>query len=429
MNKQLKIVSVTLFATLAFIAQAADIKIFDRIVAVVNNDVILHSELERSLDSFKQQLLQSGSQLPDEKVFRKQVLERLVSDNLQLQMAKRAGVRVSDGELNATVIKIAESANKTVEDFQKGLEAEGENYTLFREDLRKEIMISRVRQGQVGRRVFISEQEVGNLVQLIDEQGQSNSKFHLGHILISISETSSADGITEARNKAADIVKRLREGANFAKIAAAESNGQDALSGGDFGWKSLAELPTLFSGTTKSMKVGDISEPLKSASGLHILKLLDVKGIEQQKLVKQINSRHILIKSSKIMSEKQAKELLSKLRQQVLDGENFEELAKKHSEDLGSGSLGGNLDWSDPNIFTPKFREVLTQLEDNQISEPFRSQFGWHIVQLLGKRISDETEAAKRESAKRILFGRKFDEEVNNWLREIRTEAYVKVMN
>ncbi len=428
MKKQFKILLVLCIGSLGFATNAAEVKIFDRIVAIVNDDVILHSELERSLDSFKQQLLKSGAEFPDEIIFRKQVLERLISDNLQLQMARRAGVRVSDGELNATVTKIAEAANKTIEEFKIQLESEGDNYTLFREDLRQEIMISRVRQGQVGRRVFISDQEVQNLVDLMSEQGQSNSKYHLGHILISIPETATATEVSEARSKAEKIVSKLRQGADFSKLAITESDGQNALSGGDFGWKSLAELPSLFAGTAKSLKVGEISEPLRSAGGLHILKLHEVRGVEQQKLVNQVNSRHILIKTSKIMTDSQAKQLLSELRDKVLAGEDFEVLAKKYSEDLGSGSLGGNLDWSDPNIFTPKFKDVLLNLKQDEISQPFRSQFGWHIVQLLGTRVSDETEAARKESARRILFGRKFDEEVNNWLREIRTEAYVKIL-
>ena len=409
-------------------SHAAEVRIFDRIVAVVNGDVILNSELSRSMDSFKQQFLKAGSEMPPEDIFKKQVLERLITDNLQLQMARRAGVRVSDGELNATVAKIAKSANMSIEQFKQELESEGDNYTIFREDIREEIMVSRVRQGQVGRRVFISDQEVQNLVELINEQGQSNSKYHLGHILVTIPETATVAEVSEARDKAEKIVSDLRSGVDFAKLAITSSDGQNALSGGDFGLKSLAELPTLFAGTAKSLKVGEVSEPLRSASGLHILKLHDIQGVEKQTLVNQVNSRHILIKTSKIMDDTQAKTLLSELKQKILAGEDFETLAKEHSEDLGSGSLGGNLDWSDPNIFTPKFKEVLLDLNNDQISEPFRSQFGWHIVQLLGTRVSDETVAARKDSARRILFNRKFDEEVNNWLREIRTEAYVKIL-
>ena len=428
MKKSYIVLTTFIFASWIASIQAADVKIFDRIVAVVNGDVILHSELTRSMDSFKQQFLKAGSGMPPEDIFRKQVLERLITDNLQLQMARRAGVRVSDGELNATVNKIAKSANLSIEQFKLQIETEGDNYTLFRENIREEIMVSRVRQGQVGRRVFISDQEVKNLVELINEQGQSNSKFHLGHILVSIPETATVEEVTKARDKAKKIIEQLRQGADFAKTAITSSDGQNALSGGDFGWKTLAELPSLFAGTTKSLKVGDISEALRSASGLHILKLHEVKGVEAQTLVNQVNSRHILIKTSKIMSDAQAKTVLTEIREKVLAGDDFEALAKEHSEDLGSGSLGGNLDWSDPNIFTPKFKEVLLALKKDQISQPFRSQFGWHIVQLLGTRVSDETVAARTETARRILFNRKFDEEVNNWLREIRTDAYVKIL-
>jgi peptidyl-prolyl cis-trans isomerase SurA len=428
MKKQFIVLTTFIFVSWLATIQASEVKIFDRIVAVVNGDVILNSELNRSMNNFKQQLLKAKSQLPPEDIFRKQVLERLITDNLQLQMARRAGVRVSDGELNATVTKIAQSANMSIEQFKQRIEEEGDNYTLFREEIRKEIMVNRVRQGQVGRRVFISDQEVQNLVELINEQGQSNSKFHLGHILVSIPETATVEEVTKAREKAEKIVADLRQGADFKKLAITSSDGQNALSGGDFGWKSLAELPSLFAGVSKSLKVGEVSEPLRSASGLHILQLHEIKGVEKQTLVNQVNSRHILIKPSKIMNEVQAKKLLTDLRERVLAGEDFETLAKEYSDDLGSGSLGGNLDWSDPNIFTPKFKEVLLNLKKDEISQPFRSQFGWHIVQLLGTRVSDETIAARTETARRILFNRKFDEEVNNWLREIRTEAYVKVL-
>jgi peptidyl-prolyl cis-trans isomerase SurA len=197
-------------------------------------------------------------------------------------MAKRAGVRVSDAELNATVAKIAKGTGKSIEDFKRQLEKENDNYTLFREDIREEVMVNRVRQGQVGRRIFVSDQEVDGLVQLIEEQGQANTEYHLGHILVSIPEASDPNEISSAREKAADIIKQLRDGANFAKTAVANSDAQDALSGGDFGWRSLTALPSLFAGTTKSLKVNEVSEPLRSASGLHILKLLDIRGVEDQ---------------------------------------------------------------------------------------------------------------------------------------------------
>ncbi len=408
---------------------AAEVTIFDRIVAIVDDDVILSSELDRKVASYKAQLKANGAQLPNEKTFRKQVLERLIVDNLQLQMAHRAGVRISDQELNATLANIAKNAGKTVAEFQKALEDEGENYTIFREDLRKEIMMSRVRQGQVGRRVFISEQEVDDMVQLMDAQGKNNTQYHIGHILVAIPESSTAAEISAAREKAKRIVDRLRNGADFSKIAIAQSDSQDALKGGDFGWRPITALPSLFTGPVSNMKIGDVTDPLRSASGLHILKLFEKKGGEEQKLVQQVKARHILIKTSKITSEAQAKTLLEKLYRQIKAGADFAELAKKYSEDLGSGSQGGLLDWADPNIYAPKFKEQLKRLQKGELSKPFRSQFGWHIVKLIDRRISDETQKAKREKAKRLLFSRKFDEEVVTWLREIRAEAYVKILH
>lgn len=424
-----------LFSILAFTLcisvniKAAEVKLFDSIVALVDDDVVLNSELERKIKGFKDRLKEKGANLPDEKTFKKQVLERLIIDSIQYQLAERSGVRVSDPELNATVANIAKNAHKTLDELKKAVEAEGDNYTLFREDLRKEIMISRVRQAQVSRKIYISEQEVDSMVQLMNDQSNNNIQYHIGHIMIAIPESSTPQEIKDARAKAQKVLKLLRSGEDFSKVAIANSDSQDALQGGDFGWRSLTQLPSLFTGPVSNMKVGDVTDPLRSASGLHILKLLEQKGGEKQTLVNQVKAQHILIKTSKITSEAQAQQLLMKLYKQIQDGADFGELAKKYSEDLGSGSRGGLLDWADPQIYAPKFRETLAQLKVNEVSQPFRSQFGWHIAKLLGRRVADETQKEKFNKARRLLFERKFDEAVNSWLREIRAEAYVKILH
>ncbi len=429
MNKYLLILS---FA-IGFLSHSTQVhsetRVFDGIAAVVDDDVILHSELERRMDVFRLQIKSKKGTLPEETVFKQQVMEQLVVESLQIQIARRMGVRISDAELNATIGNIARQNKKTEEEFREQLQAEGTNYTLFREDLRKEIMLNRVRQAQVRRRVNMSEQEVETLVALMDEEGATNSLYHIGHIMISISESSAPADISAAREKANNIVKRLRDGAEFSPLAIAESDGREALKGGDFGWKSLAELPTLFSGTVKNLKVESISDPLRSASGFHIIKLLGKQGGVEQKLVEQVHCRHILIKPSKIITEAQAQDKLKEIKQSVAEGKDFAEFARLHSEDLGSASDGGNIDWSDPSIFAPEFKQQLLTLEVNQTSEPFKTQFGWHIVELLGKRTTDKTEEQKLNKARQTLFARKFDEEVNNWLREIRSEAVVQILD
>jgi len=408
---------------------AAEVKLFDSIVALVDDDVILNSELNRKIKGFKARLKEKGTKLPDEKTFKKQVLERLIVDDIQYQLAVRSGVRVSDPELNATVAKIAKNANKSLDELKETIESEGDNYTFFREDLRREIMISRVRQAQVSRKIYISPQEVDSMVQLMNDQSNNNIQYHIGHIMIAIPESSTPQEIKTARAKAQKVLKELRGGEDFSKIAISNSDAQDALQGGDFGWRSITQLPSLFTGPVSNMKVGDLTEPLRSASGLHILKLLGKKGGEKQTLVNQVKARHILIKTSKITSEAQAQQLLKKLYKQIKEGADFAELAKKYSEDLGSGSRGGLLDWADPQIYAPKFREALANLKINEVSLPFRSQFGWHIVKLLGRRVADETKKEKINKARRLLFNRKFDEAVTSWLREIRSEAYVKILH
>lgn len=403
--------------------------VFERIIAIVNDDVILHSELERRLETVRAQLKRQGVQLPDEKKFRKQVLERMILDSIQLQLAERAGVRVSDAELNATIASIARKNGMTLAQFKERLTQQGESYPLFREDLRKEIMISRIRQGFVGRRVFISEREVDDMVKLMDAQGANRVQYRLGHILVAIPETATPEDIAAARQKAADLVKQLRAGADFARLAVAYSDGQDALQGGDMGWRTANQLPTLFVPIAKRLKVGEVADPVRSGSGLHILKLLDKKGGEEQKLVREVRARHILLKPSKILSDEQARQKLMEIREKVLNGADFATLAKQYSEDLGSASEGGDLGWASPDVYTPEFKEVVKQLKEGEISMPFRSRFGWHIVRVEGWRTSDQTEEAKRERARRILFQRKFEEAAETWLRQLRAEAYVKILD
>lgn len=400
----------------------------DGVIAVVNDDVILQSELERRVSTIETQLKQKGTSLPDAEVLKKQVLERLIVDSIQLQMAERAGVRISDEQLNSIVGKMAAENNMSRDTFRANLKQSGINYNLFLADLRNEMMINQARQAQVARRIFVSEQEINELVKLIDEQGAEQKQFHLGHIMVAVPESAQRAEIDEAREKAERIVKKLRGGANFAKTAIADSDGQDSLSGGDFGWKTINQMPTLFVGAVKQLSKNQISEPIRSPSGFHILKLIDSRG-DQRHIVSQTKSRHILLQPSAIMSEKEAKEKLNELRSEILKGADFAELAKKHSEDLGSANNGGDLGWNNSDVFAPEFRDTLQKLKKNEISRPFRTEFGWHIVQLQDQRTDDQTLEMKKMRATRILQNRKFNEEVETWMREIRERAYVKIID
>jgi peptidyl-prolyl cis-trans isomerase SurA len=425
MKTFLKTSAALLLAISGMTAYAGDA--IDEAVALVDDDVVLKSELDRRVGSVRKDLVTRKVRLPSDSVLRQQVLERLITDNVQLQMAKRAGVRVADQELAQIVENIAKENRMSPEQFRMKLAGEGLSYELFREDLRNEVLISRVRQGAVGRRVFISEQEVQTLMETLASEGENRTEYHLGHILLSISESASTDDVREISARAQQLVKKLREGADFGELAIANSAGQEALQGGDFGWKTGNQLPTLFASAAKTLKAGEVSEPLRSASGLHILKLFDSRGNERV-MVQQTHARHILIKPSTILSEADAEKKVRGLLEQIKAGADFAELAKKNSEDPGSANLGGDLGWANPGSFVGPFEQAMNALEPGGISEPFRSEYGWHVLQVLERRDDDQTQERKRQQAYRMLHSRKYDEEVEAWVREIRDQAFIKIL-
>ncbi|WP_164503460.1 peptidylprolyl isomerase SurA [Pleionea sediminis] len=399
----------------------------DQTIAIVEQDVILESELKRRMKSIVRQLQKNNQSIPPMKILQDQVLDRIIIDSLQVQMAKRAGVRISEQELNAAVADIAKQNQMTIQSLRTSLIQDGINWELFREDLREEIMAARVRQGQVARRIEVSEREVDNLVRLIDAQGEQNVQYHLGHILIPITNASDSKNIQEAREKAQDLVKQLRNGADFSNLAIQHSAGQEALQGGDFGWRPAPQLPTLFAGPAKSLKVGDVSAPLRSGSGFHIIKLIDKRG-ETKHIVQQVDARHILLMPNTIRNEADTKKEIYELYDKIKQGADFSDLAKEHSDDKGSAREGGKLGWSTPDKFVGPFKKAVETLPVKTVSEPLQTQFGWHIVEVLDRRAADQTDEFKREKAARILQSRKFDEEVESWLRELRDTSYVEVL-
>lgn len=400
----------------------------DEAVAVIDEEVVLKSELSRRLQTVKQDLAARKVKAPADDVLRKQVLDRLVSDAVQLHLAHKAGVRISEEELTQFVERIANQNKMSVEQFRAQLSADNVNYALFREDIRNEITISRLRQAQVSRRVFVSEPEVNALMESINAEDLEHSEYHLGHILIPIEESASSEQVQAASLKAQEIVVKLRAGADFGELAINQSSGADALQGGDFGWKSLTQMPSLFATAVKNMKVAEISEPLRSASGLHILKVFDSRG-DERTIVRQTHARHILIKPSAILPEEEAEKKIRDLYARVQKGENFAELAKKNSDDPGSANLGGDLGWSNPGQFVPEFEKTMADLAPGQTSQAFHSQYGWHIMQVIERRDDDQTIEAKKQQAYKILFNRKFDEEAEAWERELRDQAYIRILD
>lgn len=428
MNNLYKILLVSLLMFHSSVAISEDAKLLDRVVALVDTDVVLGSELVRRTNAIIDQIKQRDQTVPALDKLRDQVLDRLIIESLQIQMAKRVGVRISDAELDATIDQISSQNNQSVEQFRKDAEQTGTPWQLFREDIRKEIMISRVRGGAVSRRIKVSDKEIDNLLIQINQQGLSRAQYSLGHILLPLAEGSSPEAVNEVRNLAQKIVSELRAGANFEEYAITYSKGQNALKGGDLGFRSLSQLPSLFAGSVKNMKAGEVTEPLRSGSGLHILKLKEMKGGFETHSVIQTNVRHILISPDAITDEKAAFEKVQLIRQRILDGEKFEDLAIEFSDDKGSGSLGGDLKWSDPGTFVPPFTKAMDALAINELSGPVKTEFGWHLIEVLGRRNQDQTEDKKRERAYRILHNRKFEEEAQLWIQELKDQAYIKIL-
>jgi len=408
------------------ISANAAISTVDRIVAVVNEDVILESELNTRLKTVLGQLQQRGTQAPPADVLRRQVLERLIISLLQLQVAERTGIRVDDQTLNSSISGIAKQNGMSLNEFRTAIENDGFNFNVFREDIRKEMIVSRVMQRRVRQRVNITEQEVDNFLSTNKNSAQGNKEYRLSHILISLPEAASAEQVDAAKGKADDVISQLRSGVNFKQVAAASSDGQQAFDGGDLGWRKSAQLPSIFADIATSMQKNDISDAIRSPSGFHIIKLSDVRGVEQRHMVKQSLARHILIRKNELTSNDGARIRLQQLLIRLEGGEDFAALARAHSDDRGSAARGGELGWSSPGALVPRFEREMDKLKEGQVSQPFRTQFGWHIVQLLERREHDDTDSFLRTKARKFIRDRKTEDATQSWIRRIRDEAFVE---
>jgi peptidyl-prolyl cis-trans isomerase SurA len=343
-------------------------------------------------------------------------------------MADRMGIQVSDPQLEQTIANIAKGENMNIAQFREKVFQEGVTFDTYREEIRKELILGEVRRANVRRRVYITEQEIKNLVTLIDEQGDEQAEYNLGHILIEFPPEPTDVDIEQAKTRADRVIELLNKGSDFSKIATASSGGSRALEGGDLGWMNINSMPTLFAEAVQKKSKDDLIGPIRSGAGFHILKVKGLRGIETVE-VEEINARHILIAPSIILSDEKAKTMLKGFREKLLAGEaDFAELAKEHSADPGSALKGGELGWSEPSKYVADFRDALASLEIDEISQPVKTQYGWHLMQLLEKRVGDITEQRKEEKAYQLLFQRKFTEESDVWLREIRASAYIEVL-
>lgn len=416
------------FSAFAANPPAAPRQSLDTIIAIVEEDVITQTELDKKIKQIKKQLAMNDTPLPSGDLLEKQTIDHMITERLALQVAKRAGVQVDDAMLNEVIKRIAKQNNTTTAEFRKTIESEGIAFDDFKEDLRNELIVTRTQQRAVASRINISDREIDEMVKKVREQSAATEEYHLGHILLTLPENPSSEQIQKTKQKAEKIISEINSGANFSQMAASYSSGPQALKGGDLGWGKLAELPTVFSPVVADMKVNDVSTPIRTPNGFHIIKLLDVRNQQQKHEVVQNHVRHILITPNAVLSDADAKLRLEELRSRIEKGANFADLARAHSNDLPTASKGGDLGWIEASPALDKtFTMVMNETPTSQLSQPFRSEFGWHILEVLGRRTQDDTEQFQRDRARQYLENSKFREALQSWLTELRDSAHIEI--
>ncbi len=400
--------------------------LLDRIAAVVNDGVVLNSDLEEQVSVVSDRLHTQKLELPPQNVLRQQVLERLVVQEIQIQHADKAGIKVSDEALNAALQDVAQRNGIALTQLPEVLAQQGIDYASYREEMRRQLMLGILRQRDVLQRINVTPREVDQFLDKQAKQPAEHGEYNVSHILIAVPETATPEQIDAAGKKAKDIYQRAKGGEDFAKLAVANSNSQTALEGGALGWRKGGELPTFLTDLIVKLKPGEVSEPLRTPTGFHIIRLNEVRTQEKAAIVDQVHVRHILMKTNAIADDATVKQKLETLRDRIQKGEDFAGLAKTNSEDPGSQSNGGDLGWNGPGTFVPEFDAAIGSLKDKEISEPFHTQYGWHVVQMLGHRQFDNTDEIRRRDAMEAIRASKADEETELWLRRLRDEAYVE---
>jgi peptidyl-prolyl cis-trans isomerase SurA len=400
-------------------------ELLDGIAAIVNDGVVLKSELDLEVERIVERLRAQGTQLPPPQVLREQVLERLVIQRIQLQRAQRANIDVSDETLNQALANIAERNNTTLADLPRLLAAEGVDYASYRADLRNQIALDQLRQKEVVGRIGVSPREVDEYLARQAGKEGLNQEFLLAQILVAVPPSAGADQLRAAEEKINDLARRIAAGEDFAQLAVAYSDGQQALEGGSLGWRKGSELPSLFAEVAPGLAKGQVSPPLRSSSGFHLVKLDDRRGGEPV-FEDQARVRHILIQTNEILDDAAARQKLAEIRTRILAGEDFAAVAKVVSEDEQSAVQGGELGWTSPGTFVPAFEQVVNEMPIGEISEPFKSQFGWHILRVEERRTYDATTDRQRQRAIIAIRNSKLGDETEVWSRRLRDEAYVE---
>ncbi len=411
-------------AVLSFTTTA---EVLDRMVAVVEDDVILESELNLEVATILQRMQASKAQLPPEAMLRKQVLEKLIMDKLQRLMAEKAGITVSEEMLTTSALEIAERNHLSLEQFRAELQNQGMSYKAFLDNMRNEIIINQLRGRELGGRIKVTDREIDHYLETEGKVGGEDIQYRLGHILVAVREGASATDIKKAQEKVNQVLEKLREGQDFGKLAMSYSDDANALKGGDLGWRALRDIPSLFSEGITRMQAGQVADAIRSPSGFHIIKMLEIKGIDSHTITKT-KVRHILIKTNELIDDTEASKRLLELKKRIEDGDDFAALARSHSDDKGTAIKGGSLDWVTPGDLVKPFEEAMNGLNIGQISAPVQTQFGWHLIQVNEREKKDNSVEYRKNQVREAIRKRKIEEETELWMRRLRDEAYVEII-
>lgn len=401
----------------------------NQVVAIVNSEIISNQELDKQEALIRFNLANGKATLPPETEFRMQVLQNLINQALEVQMAEKVGVSAESLNVSDAIERIAKNNKMTVDELKKKLAASGVDFNYYQQQIKQQMLVGQLAQQEVGGRIRITDQNVENILNSEAYAAQNQGQYHLQDILIALPDVPSSEEVQAALNKANTIMEQLKKGKDFQQIAIGQSNGQEALKGGDLDWRSLQELPQIFSEPVQSMKVGDYYGPIRTANGFHIIKLLEKKGGETQHFSTQTNVRHILLIKNALFSDEQIKAKLEKMRTEIQQGEDFAKLAEKNSQDPLSASKGGSLGWVKPGFLTPPFEKAMNALKPGEISAPVESQYGWHLIQVQDRKQVDDTAEYRNQQVRRMLFQRQYDEKFQNWIEEMREASYIKIFD
>ncbi len=416
----------TIFLLWTALAQAQQQTVLiDQVIALVEDDIITENELIREINKIQSEFRNNGRSLPSSAALNRQVLELMITQSILIQYAQQRGVVITDTQLNNAMQNLARTNKMSLAQFRQALLANGIDYNDYRDRVKRELIITNIRNSYARQNVEITEQEVDDFIKRSGSDSES-IEYRISHILIALPDGASSEQASEVRGRAVDLVQQLDQGADFSELASAYSDGGNALQGGDLGWRKLAQTPGLFAELVTTMQNGEHSKPLRSASGYHIIKLEDTRDSEQV-LVKQTKARHILIKTNELTTDEMARQQLQEIRERIINGVDFTELAKQYSDDTGSKGLGGDLGWFAPGMMVSEFQQVADASEIGEISEVFRSQYGWHVLQVLDRRIEDETAESKRNKIRQQLQEQKKTEVLDLWQRRLRDQAFVKI--